>query len=268
MQLAMIGLGRMGATWRGASWPRDMKSWCIPPTPPTRETLCQRDRAYAASSLEDLGGQAQGPPGVWLMMPVAVVDQTLKELNGADAEGGHSSSTAATLITWMISGGPRNWPGGYPLRGLRTSGGVLGPGAGVLLMIGGEDDVVQHLDPFSRALAPGMNEAPRIPGREKVGGTAEHGYLHCGPQWGRAFRQNGAQRHRVRHHGSYAEGLNILRHANVGNLEQEKDAETAPLANPDEYRYDFNLRDVAEVWRRGSVIASWLPGPDRRGAAQ
>ncbi|HEY5311555.1 MAG TPA: decarboxylating 6-phosphogluconate dehydrogenase, partial [Pirellulales bacterium] len=139
-----------------------------------------------------------------------------------------------------------------------TSGGVWGLERGYCEMIGGEPAVVKHLDPIFAALAPAMDSAPRTPGREAIGGTAEKGYLHCGP--------NGAG-HFVKmvHNGieygvmaAYAEGLNILRHANVGNQQQESDAETTPLREPELYQYDLNLRDISEVWRRGSVIASWL----------
>ena len=139
-----------------------------------------------------------------------------------------------------------------------TSGGVWGAERGYCLMIGGEDAVVQHLDPIFAALGPGIDAAPRTPGREKMGGTAEHGYLHCGPSGAGHFVKmvhNGIEYGIM---ASYAEGLNILRHANAGKQKQTVDAETTPLRNPEFYQYDLNLADIAEVWRRGSVIASWL----------
>jgi 6-phosphogluconate dehydrogenase len=139
-----------------------------------------------------------------------------------------------------------------------TSGGVWGADRGYCLMIGGEDAVVQALDPIFKSLAPGIDEAPRTPGREKMGGTSEHGYLHCGPSGAGHFVKmvhNGIEYGMM---ASYAEGLNILRHANVGKEKGEVDAETTPLRTPEYYQYDFNLADIAEVWRRGSVIASWL----------
>jgi 6-phosphogluconate dehydrogenase len=139
-----------------------------------------------------------------------------------------------------------------------TSGGVWGAERGYCLMIGGEKDVVQRIDPIFSALAPSVDSAPRTPGREKVGGTAEHGYLHCGPSGAGHFVKmvhNGIEYGIM---ASYAEGLNILHHANAGKQQQTVDAETTPLRNPEVYRYDLNLADIAEVWRRGSVISSWI----------
>ncbi|MBV9768277.1 MAG: NADP-dependent phosphogluconate dehydrogenase, partial [Bryobacterales bacterium] len=139
-----------------------------------------------------------------------------------------------------------------------TSGGVWGLERGYCLMIGGEPDIVQHLDPIFKTLAPGRGTVDRTPGREKVGGTAEEGYLHCGPVGGGHFVKmvhNGIEYGLM---AAYAEGLNVLHHANVGKTARESDAETTPLRNPEHYQYDFNLADVTEVWRRGSVVASWL----------
>ena len=170
-----------------------------------------------------------------------------------------SSLTAAIPITWTTSAARRNWPSkGIHYVDVGTSGGVWGLERGYCMMIGGESDVVQRLDPIFATLAPGIGDIPRTPGREKLGGTAEQGYLHCGP--------NGAG-HFVKmvHNGieygimaAYAEGLGVLKAANIGKQQSEADAETTPLRDPEHYQYDLNLADIAEVWRRGSVIASWL----------
>jgi len=226
---------------------------------PQAVSALEKENAVGASSLQDLVKKLKSPRAVWLMVPAAVVDQTIADLLphlGADdilIDGGNSyyiddiqraKELAAKKIHYVDVG---------------TSGGVWGLERGYCMMIGGETDVVQHLDPIFSTLAPGIGDIPRTPGREKLDGTAEQGYLHCGP--------NGAG-HFVKmvHNGieygimaAYAEGLSVLRSANAGKREQSKaDAETTPLRNPEHYQYDLDLRNVAEVWRRGSVIASWL----------
>jgi 6-phosphogluconate dehydrogenase len=226
-------------------------------TPKAVEELV-KESAIGASDLVDLVKKLAKPRVVWLMIPAAAVESTISELvphlDGEDilVDGGNSyyiddiqraKELAAKGIHYVDVG---------------TSGGVWGLERGYCMMIGGEPEIVKHLDPIFSTLAPGMGNIARTPGREKVGGTAEEGYLHCGP--------NGAG-HFVKmvHNGieygvmaAYAEGLGVLRSANIGKQQNQVDAETTPLRNPEHYQYDFNLRDVAEVWRRGSVIASWL----------
>jgi 6-phosphogluconate dehydrogenase len=216
-----------------------------------------KDNAIGSASLAEMVRKLEKPRTIWLMVPAAVVDQTIADvlphLDQGDVliDGGNSyyvddirrAKELAPRIHYVDVG---------------TSGGVWGLERGFCMMIGGEKDVVQRLDPIFSALAPGMGDAPRTPGREKIDGTAEQGYLHCG--------SNGAG-HFVKmvHNGieygvmaAYAEGLSILRSANAGKKSGAVDAETTPLRNPEEYQYEMNLRDISEVWRRGSVISSWL----------
>jgi 6-phosphogluconate dehydrogenase len=257
MQLGMIGLGRMGANMVRRLLKGGHQCVVFDRSPQAVKELVQ-EKAAASSSLRDLVAKLEKPRAVWLMVPAAVVDKTIAELlPNLDAEdilidGGNSyyvddlrraKELAAKRIHYVDVG---------------TSGGVWGLERGYCMMIGGEKEVVHHLDPIFSTLAPGAGDAPRTPGREKLDGTAEQGYLHCGP--------NGAG-HFVKmvHNGieygimaAYAEGLGILRDANVGKGQQTVDAETTPLRHPEHYQYDLNLRDITEVWRRGSVIASWL----------
>jgi 6-phosphogluconate dehydrogenase len=257
MQLGMIGLGRMGANMvrrlqkaghHCVAFDRNAAS--------VKEVA--RDGATAATSLDDLVKKLQRPRAIWLMVPAAVVDATLQDLVGKlDAgdiviDGGNSyyiddirrANELATKSLHYVDVG--------------TSGGVWGLERGYCQMIGGEKQIVEHLDPILKSLAPGRGNIPRTPGREKVPGTAEEGYLHCGPSGAGHFVKmvhNGIEYALM---AAYAEGLNILKHANAGSATREVDAETTPLRNPENYRYDFPLADVTEVWRRGSVIASWL----------
>jgi 6-phosphogluconate dehydrogenase len=257
MQLGMIGLGRMGANMVR----RLMKAGHECVVHDLSAAAIQelgKEGATGAASLDDFIGRLKKPRAVWLMVPAAVVDQTLSGLAGKLEPGDIVIDGGNSYYHDDIRRAAELRPKDIHYVDVGTSGGVWGLERGFCLMIGGESTVVRHLDPIFATLAPGLGDIPRTPGREKVGGTAEHGYLHCGP--------NGAG-HFVKmvHNGieygimaAYAEGLNILHHANVGKRKQEIDAETTPLRNPEHYQYDLNLPDVTEVWRRGSVIASWL----------
>jgi 6-phosphogluconate dehydrogenase len=257
MQLGMIGLGRMGANMV-LRLLRSGHQCVVYDRGPDKVKELAKEGAVGASSLDDFVKKLTRPRAVWLMVPAAVVDGSLKDLEPRLTEGDIVIDGGNSYYIDDIRRAAELKAKGLHYVDVGTSGGVWGLERGYCQMIGGEDGVIKHLDPLFATLAPPIDAAPRIPGREKVGGTAEHGYLHCGP--------NGAG-HFVKmvHNGieygimaAYAEGLNILRHANVGKGKQTIDAETTPLRDPEHYQYDFNLRDVAEVWRRGSVIASWL----------
>jgi len=258
MQLGMIGLGRMGANmvkrWMAAGHEVVVYS----ATAKRRETFAKETGAVAASSLEDLVAKLKPPRLIWLMVPAAAVDKTLKDVaafmqkEDIIVDGGNSYYIDDIRRAKELT------PKGINYVDCGTSGGVWGLERGYCLMIGGENAVVKYLDPLFSALAPGMAAAARLPGREKVGGTAEQGYLHCGPVGAGHFVKmvhNGIEYGLM---AAYAEGLNILESANVGKARHDVDAETTPLRHPEEYQYDFNIRDIAELWRRGSVVASWL----------
>jgi len=257
MRIGMIGLGRMGANMVRRLRQKEHQCVVFDQSPEAVEALA-KEGAEGASSLPDLVQKLDKPRAIWMMIPVALVDQLIDDilphLEPGDVliDGGNSyyvddirraKELAAKHIQYIDCG---------------TSGGVMGLERGYCLMIGGPDEAVQRLDPVFKTLAPGIGDIPRTPEREKSKGTAEQGYLHCG--------QSGAG-HFVKmvHNGieyglmaAYAEGMNILAHANVGRTEQSHDAETTPLRNPEAFQFDLDLPEIAEVWRRGSVIASWL----------
>jgi 6-phosphogluconate dehydrogenase len=257
MELGMIGLGRMGTNMVRRLVRAGHQCVVYDLQPETVQALA-KDGAVGASSLEDFAKKLKPPRTVWLMMPAAVVDRTLVDLipllNRDDAiiDGGNS------FYHDDIRRAAELKPKGIHYVDVGTSGGVWGAERGYCLMIGGDQAAVQRIDAIFAALAPSVEAAPRTPGREKLGGTAEHGYLHCGPSGAGHFVKmvhNGIEYGIM---GAYAEGFNILRHANAGKQQQAADAETTPLRHPEDYPYELNLADIAEVWRRGSVIASWL----------
>jgi 6-phosphogluconate dehydrogenase len=217
-----------------------------------------KDGAAGSASLEEFVGKIAKPRAICLMLPAAIVDTILDKVvahldkDDVVIDGGNSHYHDD------IARAKRLQPKGIHYVDMGTSGGVWGLERGYCLMIGGENDVVKRLDPIFKTLAPGPGEIPRTPGREKLGGTAEHGYLHCGPAGAGHFVKmihNGIEYGLM---AAYAEGLNILKNADIGKRSHEKDAETTPLRNPEHYQYDFNLADITELWRRGSVVSSWL----------
>ena len=257
MQLGMVGLGRMGANMVRRLMKAGHECVVFDMSPKSVEELV-KEKAVGSSSLKDFASKLTKPRAVWLMIPAAVVDQTIAgivpylEAGDILIDGGNSYYIDDIRRAKELA------PKGIHYVDVGTSGGVWGLERGYCMMIGGPDAAVQHLDPIFKTIAPGIGDIPRTPGREKMGGTAEQGYLHCGPSGGGHFVKmvhNGIEYGIM---AAYAEGLNIIRSANVGKQTHAIDAETTPLRDPEHYQYDFNLTDVTEVWRRGSVIASWL----------
>ncbi len=257
MQLGMIGLGRMGANMVRRLLKAGHQCVVFDRSPETVTELA-REKAVGASSLADLVKKLEKPRAVWLMVPAAVVDKSIADLvpylepGDILIDGGNSyyvddirraQELALKRIDYVDVG---------------TSGGVWGLERGYCMMIGGPEPTVKRLDPIFKTLAPGVGDIARTQGREKIAGTAEQGYLYCGPAGAGHFVKmvhNGIEYGIM---AAYAEGMGVLRSANIGKRTHEIDAETTPLRDPEHYQYDLNLRDIAEVWRRGSVIASWL----------
>ncbi len=258
MQLGMIGLGRMGANMVRRLIKKGHNCVVFDRSSQAVSDLV-KDKATGAASLAEFVKKLEKPRAVWLMVPAAVVDQTIADLLPHLEAGDILIDGGNSYYIDDIRRAKELAPRKIHYVDVGTSGGVWGLERGYCMMIGGENEVIQRLDPIFATLAPGIGDIPRTAGREKIDGTAEQGYLHCGP--------NGAG-HFVKmvHNGieygvmaAYAEGLGILRSANVGKQAgSAADAETTPLRDPEHYQYDLNLRDIAEVWRRGSVIASWL----------
>jgi len=257
MQIGMIGLGRMGANMVSRLLRGGHQCIVFDMNPATVQTLVN-EGALGTASLDEFVEKLTPPRVAWLMVPAAVVDRTLGELtirlqkDDLVIDGGNSYyiddiRRAQELIAK-----------GIHYIDVGTSGGIWGRERGYCLMIGGHEQAAKQLDPLFKTLAPGRGDISRTPGGEQTSGTAEEGYLYCGPSGAGHFVKmvhNGIEYGLM---AAYAEGFNVLRHANVGKHGRETDAETTPLANPEHYQYDFNLADIAEVWRRGSVVASWL----------
>jgi len=257
MQLGMIGLGRMGANMVRRLI-RDGHQCVVFDRSPQTVTELAKENATGASSLQDFVKKLAAPRTVWLMVPAAVVDSSIAELVPLLERGDTIIDGGNSYYIDDIRRAKELTAKGIHYMDVGTSGGVWGLERGYCMMIGGEKDVVDRLNPIFATLAPGIGEIPRTPGREKLGGTAENGYLHCGPSGSGHFVKmvhNGIEYGIM---AAYAEGLGILRDANIGKQDHEVDAETTPLRNPEHYQYELNVADVTEVWRRGSVISSWL----------
>ena len=257
MKIGMIGLGRMGANMVRRLMKAGHQCVVYDRKQQAVDDLV-KEGAVGSSTLSEFAGKLDEPRAIWLMVPAAVVDSSISDLkpllkkDDIIIDGGNSfyaddirraKDLSATGINYIDVG---------------TSGGVWGLERGYCLMIGGETKVVEHLDPIFSALAPGRGDIPATPGRENMKSTAEQGYLHCGPNGAGHFVKmvhNGIEYGLM---AAYAEGMGILKKANIGKASHDVDAETTPLRHPENYRYDFNLADITELWRRGSVVASWL----------
>ena len=258
MQLGMVGLGRMGANMVRRLM-RDGHECVVYDVQPASVAALAAEGASGASSLQDLVEQLRAPRAVWVMVPAAFTDSTIEELSKLVDKGDVLIDGGNSFYRDDIDRAERLQALGVHYLDVGTSGGVFGLERGYCLMIGGPDEAVELLDPIFRTLAPGLGSADRTPGRSGDPSTAELGYLHCGPAGGGHFVKmvhNGIEYGLM---AAYAEGMNVLRHANFGKTTQESDAETAPVRHAARYyAYDFDMPAIAEVWRRGSVVASWL----------
>jgi 6-phosphogluconate dehydrogenase len=257
MQLGMIGLGRMGANMVRRLI-RDGHECVVFDRDTDAVNALAKEGAVGARSMEDFAGQLKPPRAAWMMVPAAAVDETLKQLEPLMEKGDIIIDGGNSYYRDDVARAERLRSKGIDYVDVGTSGGVWGLERGFCQMIGGPKRAVRHLDSVFASLAPEVKSAPRTPGREEAEGTAEHGYLHCGPNGAGHFVKmvhNGVEYGVM---AAYAEGLNILRNANIGNKTQEVDAETTPLRDPEFYTYDLDIAEIAELWRRGSVIGSWL----------
>jgi 6-phosphogluconate dehydrogenase len=257
MQLGMVGLGRMGANLTRRLMRDGHRGVAYDRTPATVQKL-ESEGATGANTLEELVAKLDKPRTAWLMLPAAVVGPTLDRLVPLLEPGDTVIDGGNSYYRDDITRAKQLAPKQLHYVDVGTSGGVFGLERGFCLMIGGETEVVQRLDPIFRTLAPGRGTAEPTPGRTRAGGTAPDGYLHCGPNGAGHFVKmihNGVEYGMM---GAIAEGLSIIKHANAGKASQTTDAETAPLRNPEDYQYDIDVAEVAELWRRGSVVSSWL----------
>src|ERR1700728_150190 len=257
MQIGMIGLGRMGANMVRRLIRKGHSCVVFNRSPQPMQELV-KEKAIGATSLADVVKKLEKPRAIWMMVPAAVVDDTIADLSPHLEAGDILIDGGNSYYIDDLRRAQRLASQNVHYVDVGTSGGVWGLERGYCLMIGGETDVIKRLDPIFAALAPGLGDILRTAGREKIDGTAEQGYLHCGPNGAGHFVKmvhNGIEYGLM---AAYAEGLGILRKAHVGKQKAAADAETTPLRHPEHYQYELNLRDVAEVWRRGSVVASWL----------
>ena len=257
MQLGMIGLGRMGGNMVRRLI-KDGHECVVYDRSEKAVKKLVSEKAVGASSLADLVKKLKKPRAVWLMVPAAVVDKSIADLLPLLEKGDILIDGGNSYYVDDIRRAKELKTAGIHYMDVGTSGGVWGLERGYCMMIGGEKDVMKHLDPIFATLSPGRGDIARTPGREKLKGTAEQGYLHCGPNGAGHFVKmvhNGIEYGLM---AAYAEGMGILRSANIGKADHEVDAETTPLRYPENYQYDFNLADISELWRRGSVVASWL----------
>jgi 6-phosphogluconate dehydrogenase len=256
MEIGMVGLGRMGANMVRRLLKGGHRCVVYDRSTAAIETLV-KEGAVASSSLADLAGKLHPQRTVWLMIPAALVDNTVTELAAIISKDDIIIDGGNSYYIDDIRRANELKQKGIHYIDVGTSGGVWGLERGYCQMIGGENDVVNYLDPIFKSLAPGRESVPVTPGRNQEG-TAQEGYLHCGPAGAGHFVKmvhNGIEYGLM---AAYAEGLNVLHHANIGHLDHAKDAETTPLRNAEHYQYDFNIADITELWRRGSVVASWL----------
>jgi 6-phosphogluconate dehydrogenase len=253
----MIGLGRMGANMVRRLLKHGHQCTVFDMSPKAVQDLVQ-EKATGSASIADFVAKLAKPRAIWLMVPAAVVDKTIAGILPLLESGDILIDGGNSYYVDDIRRAKELTPKGIHYVDVGTSGGVWGLERGYCMMIGGEPAVVKHLDPIFATLAPGIGDIERTPGRQKSSGTSEEGYLHCGTNGAGHFVKmvhNGIEYGLM---AAYAEGMNILRAANVGKQDHAIDAETTPLRDPEHYQYDLNLPDIAEVWRRGSVIASWL----------